>query len=410
MRFIVLLSLVGVCWNGTLAQVASSSESQRLEFDVRYLSQDSLEGRETGTIGELIAAQYISQRFREIGLSPKGAADTSYFQIFSKKTKRHPHDTLFSGPVIVGRNILGFVDNGEENTVVIGAHYDHLGWGAEGSLYQGERKIHNGADDNASGVAALLLLAQRLVEEAMNSNFLFIAFSGEEKGLLGSNYFVNNSTIRLKNLNYMINMDMVGRLDSARRLAVYGVGTSPSFIPAIERITNPEFQFKMDSSGVGPSDHTSFYLKEIPVIHFFTGQHEQYHKPEDDLELINFDGLFDVSDYINNLITVLDSEKKLQFTKTRDKKSTRGGLKVTLGIIPDYLFSGQGLKIDGVKENRPAHKAGIVDGDVVVRMGKFTIQNMNDYMNALKALNKGEVIEVIILRGNVEQAVTVEFD
>lgn len=369
---------------------------EQLKTDISILSHDSLEGREIGTKGEIIAANFIASRFLETKLE-KGNND-SYFQLFTKKQPLHPHDTSFLGAEISGRNIIGYIDNKAKYNIIIGAHYDHLGWGNEGSLYIGDPMIHNGADDNASGVAAMLLLAKKLNSKKLQHNFIFIAFTGEEKGLLGSNYFVNNPSVPLENTSFMVNMDMVGRLDKERRLAIYGVGTSPSFIPTIIQISEPKFEFKFDSSGIGPSDHTSFYLNDIPVLHFFTGQHEQYHKPTDDVELINFDGLYDVSQFIYELIIALDSKEKIEFTKTKENESKKMGFKVTLGIIPDYLFSGSGLKIDGVKENRPASIAGIIKGDIIQKMGDIEIKNIDDYMFALSKFEKGQKIEIIIDR------------
>lgn len=392
-RITIFLVLI---FSGVQSYAQNKENDAQFVNDITILSHDSLEGREIGTKGELIAAYYIAKRYAEIGLK-KGNVD-SYYQTFTKKQPLHPHDTSFLGPEISGRNIIGFIDNKAKSSIVIGAHYDHLGWGDEGSLHTGEPMIHNGADDNASGVAALLFLAEKLAQQKQNHNYIFIAFTGEEKGLLGSNYFVNNSTLELNNVSFMVNMDMVGRLDNDRRLAVYGVGTSPSFIPAIEQIDEPTFKFKFDSSGVGPSDHTSFYLNDIPVLHFFTGQHAQYHKPTDDVELINFEGLNDVSLFIYKLILSLDTNEKISFTKTKEKENIQMGFKVTLGIIPDYLYSETGLKVDGVKENRPAGNAGILKGDVIISMGDLKIRNIDDYMFALNQFAKGDTIEVLILR------------
>ncbi|MEP7169027.1 MAG: M20/M25/M40 family metallo-hydrolase, partial [Bacteroidota bacterium] len=189
-----------------------------------------------------------------------------------------------------GHNIIGYIDNKAINTIVIGAHYDHLGYGGEGSLYRGAPTIHNGADDNASGDAALIELARILKNSNDKSNnYLFIAFSGEEKGLLGSNYFVKHPTIDLKKVDYMINMDMVGRMKKDEHtLQVLGVGTSPEWKEVVEKINIDSVKIKEAESGVGPSDHTSFYLADIPVLHFFTGSHEDYHKPSDDEDKINY--------------------------------------------------------------------------------------------------------------------------
>jgi hypothetical protein len=386
------------------------TEIEQLVNDITFLASDSLEGREIGTQGEIIAADYIAKRFKEIGLTAKGDSN-SYFQLFNRKQKAHPHDTAFMGEELTGRNVLGYIDNGANNTVVIGAHYDHLGWGDEGSLFTDSVKaIHNGADDNASGIAALLNIAKELKGKKSNNNFLFIAFTGEEKGLWGSNYFVKNATVDIEKVNFMINMDMVGRLDSNRRLAIHGVGTSPEFIPAIESIKTPEFKIKYDSSGVGPSDHTSFYLADVPVVHFFTGQHEDYHKPSDDVDFINFEGLKDVSDFILILIANLEGPEAIPFTKTKEESNKGRSFNVTLGVIPDYLYDDKGMKIDGTKEGRPANKAGIIKGDVVIKMGELTINTMNDYMDALGVFEAGMEIELIVKRGEEKITKQVVFD
>ncbi|MBK6783404.1 MAG: M28 family peptidase [Saprospiraceae bacterium] len=185
-----------------------------MTVDLLTLSSDEMEGRETGKAGEKLAAEYIENRFSSLGLRPKGDNNT-FFQTFKKKLKAHPHAEISeSDPEISGRNVIGYIDNKKPYTVVIGAHYDHLGYGeGGGSLHAGEKAIHNGADDNASGVTGLIYLAEALQKkEYANNNYLFIAFSGEEKGLLGSNFFINNPTVDKNSINYMINMDMIGRL------------------------------------------------------------------------------------------------------------------------------------------------------------------------------------------------------
>jgi len=406
----IVVGVANLITTAVCAQADTLHLNTQLVADVTFLSHDSLEGREMGTRGEQIASDYIAQRYAAIGLQKKGDGDTTYFQSFVKKTKLHPHDYQFQGPEISGRNVIGYIDNGAAFTIVVGAHYDHLGWGAEGSLHKGDSMVHNGADDNASGVAALLYLAEHLNKQQLNSNVLFVAFTGEEKGLLGSNYFMQDPTIEADKINFMVNMDMVGRLDSLRRLAVYGVGTSPAFIPELERIKDPAFEFKLDSSGVGPSDHTSFYVEDIPVLHFFTGQHAQYHRPEDDVERINFEGLQDISRFIETLILNLDKKEKLAFTKTRDKEQKGRKFNVSLGVIPDYLYPGEGMKVDGVSANRPAANAGIQKGDVILKMGDLDIKGMTEYMEALNVFKKGESIQVLVLREGEQIPLQVQFD
>ena len=397
--FITILTslIITGCINRQTPLITDTSKFSTYYADVSYLADDKLEGRETGTVGEILAAKYISKRMEKIGLSPKGINNT-YIQEFKRKKKAHPHDNVGTGEEGTGRNIIGFIDNKKEKTIVIGAHYDHLGYGAEGSLSDSKNEIHNGADDNASGVAAMLSLAKKLKGQNLSTNVLFIAFSGEEKGLWGSNYFVKNATIDKANINYMINMDMVGRLDSLNRLAIYGIGTSPAFPPVLASANTFGFVNKYDSSGVGPSDHTSFYLEDIPVLHFFTGQHQDYHRPSDDTELINFEGLAMVTDYIEAIIITLDADTNIPFTKTKSDNNKGRNFKVTLGVIPDYLYDGEGMRLDGVKEDRPAKLAGIEKGDIVIKMGEFEVKTMMNYMECLGKFEKGQSIEVTVLR------------
>jgi Zn-dependent M28 family amino/carboxypeptidase len=382
---------------------------RRIQEDVTFLANDKLEGRATGSEGEKIASEYIAKRFKQLGLAPKGS--DGYFQSFSFKPKKDPHSEVkftetTSDSIVTGRNVIGFIDNKMENTVIIGAHYDHLGYGDEGSLHRGEKAIHNGADDNASGVSVMLNLADKLKNTNTNNNYLLMAFSGEEMGLLGSNYFVKNATIDTKKVNYMINMDMVGRLKNST-LAIYGTGTSPIWSQTINSL-NSDFKLIEKESGVGPSDHTSFYLNDIPVLHFFTGQHENYHKPSDDAELLNYDGMYQISEYIYAIISDLNDNDKLTFVKTKNESDNAPRFKVTLGVIPDYLFDGKGMRIDGVTDDRPAHKAGIKKGDVVVKMGSIKIVDMMSYMKGLSQFEKGNTTTVEVLRDGkiVETEVT----
>ena len=384
-----------------LALISCNKEKYDLKIqeDVAFLADDKLEGRGTGTEGERLASEYIANRFKKLGIEPKG--EKGYFQEFNFKPKLGPHSEVKfinqeEDGSITGRNVLGFIDNKAENTVVIGAHYDHLGYGNEGSLYRGEKAIHNGADDNASGVAVMLNLASKLKKENTNNNYLLMAFSGEEMGLLGSNYFVKNATVNTKKINYMINMDMVGRLKDSI-LAVYGTGTSPIWRQTISSL-NDNFNLVEKESGVGPSDHTSFYLNDIPVLHFFTGQHEDYHKPSDDQELLNYEGMYQISDYIFSIVSDLDNNGKLVFKKTKNESEDAPRFKVTLGVIPDYLYEGKGMRIDGISVGKPAEKAGIVKGDVVVKMGEIDIVDMMSYMTGLSKFEKGNTTIVEVLR------------
>jgi hypothetical protein len=313
---------------------------------------------------------------------------------------------------IEATNVLGFIDNGAENTVVFGAHYDHLGMGGEGSRYRGEPAIHNGADDNASGVAGLIELAMYYSKRQgeSNSNYLFIAFSAEEMGLLGSNFFTKSGVYPVKNMSFMINMDMIGRLNPGGELAINGTGTAPAFEERATEIPCAEVRVKTSRGGTGPSDHTSFYNVEVPAVHFFTGAHELYHTPDDDPETLNYKGMREVLTYIVNFVNSVQSEGPLEFTPTAQENSSRAPrFTVTLGVVPDYLFDGVGMRIDGVTEGKPASKAGMQKGDVVTQLGEYTIKDMMSYMEALSQHKKGDRVSVTFMRNGGAETVEVQF-
>ena len=385
-----------------------------MQEDVAYLASDTLMGRETGTEGELLAANYIKERFKAIGLAPQGNEGT-YFQTFTFTPRRNPHGEVKFGEsqtkpnMITGTNVIGFLDHGAVTTVIIGAHYDHLGLGGEGSLFREGDAIHNGADDNASGVAVMIKLAAELqAQDYARNNYLFIAFSGEEMGLLGSNYFTKNPTIDFSKANYMINMDMVGRLNEEKALAVHGVGTSPIWAQTIFA-ANEDFKLSEYESGVGPSDHTSFYLNDMPVLFFFTGQHSDYHKPGDDTEKLNYKGMDAIASYIKRIIKEVDNNGKLKFTKTKNESEAVPAFKVGLGVVPDYLFSGKGMRIDGVSEGKAAQNAGLQKGDVVVKMGDSTVVDMMSYMRVLATFDDRDKTTVVIERDGEEVLKEIEF-
>ncbi len=385
---------------------------QSLKTDLVYLSSDYLGGRETGTGHEQTAADYLANRFREIGLKPAGENGT-WYQAFDFNYNTNPHAQ--GGEPRTGHNVIGYLDNNAERTVIIGAHFDHLGMGKFSSLYTGEPAIHNGADDNASGVAAMIRIAAYLAQgKAKGNNYLFIGFSGEELGLIGSKYFTNHPTIDLAKANYMINMDMVGRLKEEKVLAINGAGTSPAWKPVLDKISVDGISAKTSDSGVGPSDHTSFYLKDIPVLHFFTGQHGEYHKPADDAALINFPGLLSVSNYIIAVIEQLDKAGKLEFTKTKDEEEEGGKrasrFKVTLGVMPDYVGQVEGMRVDAVTEGKPAAKAGMKSGDVIIKIGDTPVKDIYGYMEGLGKYNPGDKTKVVVKRGSEEMTFDVVFD
>ena len=538
----------------TQAQKLKKEDKQliaNLQQHVQYLADDKLEGRRTGTQGEKLAAEYISNEFKKIGLTPKGTdgyyqkfdvnegkqinpsthliindnqlqlakdffplvyspnisieampsvalqeADMPWFYDLKELIEANaasPHFDLHSAlknratdfkkkgatalfvynstdkedglqftgkekseviniPVVyltkqaakkylsdesasldiklkvdigdkkrTGSNVVGYIDNGASTTVVLGAHFDHLGYGEDGNsmVRNVSNQIHNGADDNASGTAALIELARMLKASRLtNNNYLFIAFSGEELGLYGSKFFVENPTVDLTKVNYMINMDMVGRLnDSSKTITVGGYGTSPVWGSLYnttnkkKRLYSDGLAFRFDSSGTGPSDHTSFYRKDIPVLFYFTGLHIDYHKPTDDFNKVNYKGQMHIVKHIYSLIENVSKQNiKLAFTKTREQQTTTSArFSVSLGIMPDYTFSGNGVRVDGVTNDRPAQKAGIKAGDVITALGEHKVSSVESYMQALGKFKKGDKTTVWYQRGNQTLSTTVEF-
>ena len=397
MNKIILSVLFSLCFNICLSQSPDGPLIEKLKRDVIFLSSDELEGRNTGTESEKIAADYIIEKLKFYKVSPKGT--NGFFQEFTAKINANPH-TNTSAKEIIGLNVVGFLDNQSENTVIIGAHYDHIGYGEYGSRYFGDRDVHNGADDNASGVSVMIQLADQL-KSIKDYNFLFIAFSGEEYGLYGSSFYAKNPTINLENVSFMLNFDMIGRYVDSVGLAVNGVGTSSHWDDLLAQ-ANENFDFKLvkSESGVGPSDHTSFYLQNIPVLHFFTGQHDDYHTPRDDFDKINFEGMQKILLFVADLIKNSTKIENFDFVETATESKDVPKFKVTLGIMPDYMFSGKGLRIDGVSKGKVADSYGILKGDIVTKIGNVDVLDIMSYMEGLSKYEKGEKALVEIKRGD----------
>ena len=542
---LLLISTVGTAQKNKKASTNTDNlVLSALQSHIGFLADDKLEGRRTGTAGEKLAGNYISQQFQEAGLLPKGENGTfkQTFEVYDgvevnpttnlrisgfllknerdffpfafsanakaaasvavalpesnsiwfwdlkeilEENKNNPHfdleaaivkkadnvagkgatallinnssaikdDLKFDAkskieivkiPVLyitkdiknkflsdetkhvdirlevsiadkkrIGYNIIGYIDNGAANTVILGAHYDHLGYGEDhNSLFSGAQKqIHNGADDNASGTAALIELGKKLkTANLKNNNYLLIAFSGEELGLYGSKYFTQHPTINLASANYMINMDMIGRLnETTRGLTIGGYGTSPVWGSELSP-TDEYLTISFDSSGSGPSDHTSFYRKDIPVLFFFTGSHSDYHKPSDDVDKINFAGQLVLFKYIYNVIELTNDKGKIAFTKTREAQQMgRRSFSVSMGIMPDYTFSGTGVKTEGISEGKTAEKAGLKTGDIILQIGEFKTSDVQQYMEALGKFKKGDATKVAVKRGNQEMVFDIVF-
>jgi aminopeptidase YwaD len=405
-KFLLPLACLAACTAGKKIVQNEPGITNDLKHSVYYLADDRLEGRRTGTNGEKLAMVFIRDQFVKAGLQPKG--DSGYFQSFPVKNEKR-----------IGHNVIGYMDNGAATTVILGAHYDHLGYGEDSNSRSTSKipEIHNGADDNASGTAAVMELAKLLKNsKAKNNNYLFIAFSGEELGLFGSKYFTEHPTINLSNVDYMVNMDMVGRLnDSTHVLTIGGYGTSPVWNDIFADPNSPvvkesPFIYKFDSSGTGPSDHTSFYRKDIPVLFYFTGLHADYHKPSDDADKINYKGEYEVVENILQVIGMLDARPRLAFLKTRETQSASSArFSVTMGIMPDYTFAGAGVRADGVSDGKPASKAGLKAGDIILQLGDYPTPSMEQYMQTLGKFKKGDKTTVKFKRGDEIMTAPVEF-
>jgi len=401
MRLLIAALLIPV--TGIFAQ---KIEEKKIKSHITVLAADDMEGRFSGSEGERKALQYLEKEFTALKLIPKG--EQNFQQSFPFKAGVHG-----TGEEGKAHNAIAYLDNKADKTVIIGAHYDHLGIGENGSSLDAnpKGKIHNGADDNASGVAGVLELARYFSQNKVKekTNFLFICFSGEEMGLFGSKYFTEHPTVDLSKVSYMINMDMIGRLPESKVISVSGTGTSPVWESLLKNIPTP-LTIKTDSSGVGPSDHASFYLKNIPALHFFTGSHSDYHKPTDDSEKINFGGEKEVLELIIQVIEKLDAAPQLTFLTTKQKTmSARTSFKVTLGVMPSYTSDKPGLLVDGVTDGRPAQQAGIQTGDVIVQIGELEIKDINDYMGALGKFEKGQTVPVKVKRKEETLTLSVTF-
>lgn len=406
MRLLLLLLI-----SSTIFAQNSDFQANRIKKHLSYLASDKLEGRGTGTKGEQEAAKYLIKQFKKMGLQPKGD-NGGYLQGFPARKGLPPNISY-----VQAANIVGFLDNSSDKTIVVGAHYDHLGKGDQGSSLEANSNgfIHNGADDNASGTSGLLELARYLSKNKIKEkhNFLFILFSGEELGLIGSKFYCDNATIDLKSVNFMLNMDMIGRYREEKGLTIGGYGTSSFWGKNIPEITkNQEVKYNIDSAGVGPSDHTSFYLKNIPVLFFFTGAHQEYHKPTDDANLINYEGEVKVLNLAKAVIDKAEESPKLDFIQVANNPhagNARSSFKVTMGIIPDYAFDKGGVKVDGVTKGRPAEKAGLQTGDIIMKLGENPTNDVQEYMKALGKFEKGQTIDAEIKRGAEKVTVKITF-
>jgi len=337
-----------------------------------------------------IAVVYITKN----GLSKYFADELSTYEIEASIEFEHVSRTA--------HNVAAFIDNKAANTVILGAHLDHLGYNEDRNALDINNNIRNGADDNASGTAALIELAKALQKKSpRNNNYLILHFSGEELGLFGSKYWLEHPTY-VGNYNYMINMDMVGRYDTARKLTVGGYGTSTKWANILASVSTSLITH-YDSAGSGPSDHASFYRKDIPVLFLFTGSHNDYHKATDDWDKINYVGESQIIRYVQSVIKSTDAVGKLDFLKTREAtmgQSTK--FTVSLGVMPDYAFTGTGVRIEGTSQGKLAEKIGLKGGDVLLQVGEYKLVDVMSYMQALSKFKKGDATVLVYKRGAEE--------
>lgn len=313
-------------------------------------------------------------------------------------------------------NVIGILEGTDpilkNEAIVIGAHYDHLGRGGQGSLDVNSKEIHHGADDNASGTSAILELARQFAKEKKNKRtIIFIAFSGEEEGLLGSNFYVNNPVFPIEKTVAMINLDMVGRLKDSK-LTIGGIGTAKDWNEMLKRWNDimfdttdgygvgQKFNLQLNEDGFGPSDHSSFYGKKIPVLFLFTGTHENYHKPSDIADKLNYAGLYQITSFVGKIVRAIDQNVQRPTYTVAKSSGTMGrtGFSVSLGTVPNYADSTDGLLLDGVRDNSAAAKAGIKAGDKIVKLAGKDIRNVSDYTFILGEMKAGEEYEVVVLR------------
>ena len=313
-------------------------------------------------------------------------------------------------------NVGGYInpanDKYKDEYLVIGAHFDHLGWGEQNSLYTGEPAIHNGADDNASGTSGVLELAEKFssIKDKLDRKIIFIAFSGEELGLLGSSYAANNFPLPIENDIAMINLDMVGRLNDKNDLIVYGTGTSSKWKNILDDKNDYDLNLTFNDEGFGPSDQSSFYGKKVPVLFFFTGTHSDYHKPSDDVDKINPTGEEKVLKYVYDVASsIVNSDTRPDYISVERKDTGKmTGTRVYVGTVPDFAGDVDGYKLGGVTDGSPAAKAGLLAGDIIVQFGDKKISNIYDFTYALGNYVPGDKVNVVIKRGEDKLTLEVE--
>lgn len=304
------------------------------------------------------------------------------------------------------KNVVGVLE-GEgplaDQTIVIGAHYDHLGWGGNGSAAPGVKEIHNGADDNGSGTTVLIELARKLAAHGkkLPRRIVFLAFTGEERGLIGSARYVKTPLFPIDSTVAMLNLDMVGRLEN-EKLIVHGTGTATEFDALVDRFGKQYgFAITKKPGGFGPSDHSSFYAAKVPVLFFFTGSHKDYHRPSDDVEKLNVSGMRRVGDMVAEIaVTLAEAPARPTYLEAKGGAETLGGGgdRPYFGSIPDFAQDEPGYALSGVTKGSPADRGGLKAGDILLQLGESKIGNLEDFDSALRKFKAGDKVPVVVKR------------
>jgi len=376
--------------------------------DVAYLASDALGGRLVGSPGADSAAEYIARRFAKAGLQRPQAG---WFQEFAVSRESQQAQKAGVGGA-TGRNVIGLLPGRDkkrrDEVIVVGAHYDHLGGGLFGALDPDSAgRPHNGADDNASGVATMLEVAQRLAQSRPDRTIVFVAFTGEELGLLGSAWYVRNPVAPVARTTAMINFDMVGRLTNDR-LIVYGTETAKEFPALLDSLNRTAgFDLKARGDGYGPSDQSSFYAVKLPVLHLFTDLHEDYHRATDDAERLNVPGMLRIAEFATALVRNLaDRRTPLTFVDqpppqqaAAPGQTRSAGYGAYLGSVPDMAGDVTGVKLSGVRGGSPAEKAGMQRDDIITKIGDADVLDLQGMTDALRVHKPGDVVDIVVLRG-----------
>jgi aminopeptidase YwaD len=388
-----------------------SPDSAAIRRDIDYLASEPLAGRLTGTPGNDSAAAYLARRYRALGLRP---LSPGYLQKFVAHPPAHAGQTV----ALATQNVFAVLPGRDPalrgQYVVIGAHFDHLGTSTENALDpEAGMVVRRGADDNASGTAAVVELARLFVAHPARRSIIFVNFSGEEEGLLGSEYFVEHSPVPIDSMAAMLNFDMVGRLRDDR-VIVYGVATATEFPALLDRANiSPRLNIAMQGDGFGPSDQSSFYAKSIPVLYFFTDLHADYHRASDTPEKINGAGEARVVALAERVVRdIADAPARPTYVRVAapvQSTGAREGGEVYLGSIPDMAGDGTlGLRLTGVRAGSPADVAGIKGGDVIVEFGGKAVNDLYQYSDALYSHKPGDEVTVVVLRNGQRLTLTVK--